>query len=52
MDNNFQQQPIRLEKARLAFEEGKLALEEMKFTRPSLSVPILLPEESCDMVIV
>lgn len=46
MNNNFQKQIIELKKAKLALEERRLALEEMTFARPSISVPIILPDES------
>ncbi|XP_026114784.1 myb-related transcription factor, partner of profilin-like, partial [Carassius auratus] len=45
-DNNFQQQLIELKKAKLALKERRLALEEMSFARPSISVPIILPEDT------
>ncbi|KAJ8004726.1 hypothetical protein DPEC_G00139290 [Dallia pectoralis] len=45
-DNNFQQQLMELKKAKLALEERRLALEEMSFSRHSISVPIILPEDT------
>ncbi|KAA0722909.1 hypothetical protein E1301_Tti013664 [Triplophysa tibetana] len=49
-DNNFQQQLIELKKAKLALEERRLALEEMSFARPSISVPIILPEDTGNVI--
>ncbi|RXN05974.1 myb-related transcription partner of profilin-like protein [Labeo rohita] len=46
MNNNFQKQIIELKKAKLALEERRLSLEEMRFARPSISVPVILPDES------
>ncbi|KAL0151110.1 hypothetical protein M9458_053623, partial [Cirrhinus mrigala] len=46
MNNNFQKQIIELKKAKLALEERRLSLEEMRFARPSISLPIILPDES------
>ncbi|RXN06821.1 myb-related transcription partner of profilin-like protein [Labeo rohita] len=46
INNNFQKQIIELKKAKLALEERRLSLEEMRFARPSISVPIILPDES------
>ncbi len=50
-DNNFQQQLIELKNAKLVLEERRLALEEIKLARPSISVPIILPETSRNMII-
>ncbi|KAL0164861.1 hypothetical protein M9458_040614, partial [Cirrhinus mrigala] len=44
MNNNFQKQIIELKKAKLALEERRLSLDEMRFARPSISVPIILPD--------
>ncbi|KAF5908071.1 myb-related transcription factor, partner of profilin-like, partial [Clarias magur] len=46
MNNNFQRQIIELKKAKLTLEERRLLLEEMRFARPSISAPIILPDES------
>ncbi|CAM4272464.1 unnamed protein product [Leuciscus chuanchicus] len=46
MSNNFQKQIIELKKAKLALEERRLSLEEMRFARPSIPVPIILPDAS------
>ncbi|XP_056102083.1 myb-related transcription factor, partner of profilin-like [Rhinichthys klamathensis goyatoka] len=48
-DNNFQQQLIELKKAKLSLAERRVALEEMSFARPSISVPIILPEDTVQM---
>jgi len=49
-ENNFQQQLIELKKAKLALEEIRLALEEMSFERPSISVPIIMPEDTSNVI--
>lgn len=50
MNYNFQREIIELKKAKMALEERRLSLEEMSFARPSISVPIILPDESGKIV--